>query len=158
MRNFITDRELLQRLLQSPDPFLQRLLGYGAFVGQRYPYLYVETPKSACTTTKVHLWNLEGLGPVPYESRPHERPPGDPRLSLLSVPVEKALDALTSPAIYRFCVWRDPVRRLASAYWEKIHEKADPGPEWPQWRALIVKSFGLRSEDEITLDIFARFV
>ncbi len=41
--------------------------------------------------------------------------------------LRRAVEALGSTSIYRFCVWRDPVRRLASAYWEKIHEKAGPG-------------------------------
>ncbi len=54
-------RDVARRLLQSPDPFVRRRLGHGAFVGERYPYLYIETPKSACTTTKGRLWELEGL-------------------------------------------------------------------------------------------------
>jgi hypothetical protein len=153
-----TTRDAVVQLLRSTDPFVRRRIGHGAFVGVRYPYLYVETPKSGCTTTKLHLWNLERLGPIPYESRPHERPPGDPRLSLLSVSEDRALDALQGHSIFRFCVWRDPVRRLASAFWEKIHLGTDPGAEWPQWRAHIVRAFGLASEKQITLDHFVQFV
>ena len=151
-------RDDLVQLLRSVDPYICRRLGHGAFVGERYPYLYVETPKSGCTTTKLHLWNLERLGPIPYESRPHERPPGDRRLSLLSVSEDRALDALSGGSIFRFCVWRDPVRRLASAYQEKIPLAADPGLEWPQWRAAIVRAFGLPSEKDISFEHFVRFV
>jgi len=60
--------------LRSSDPVVRRRLGYGAFVGVRHPYLYLETPKAACTTTKAHLWRLEDLGPL----RPSPTPPTPP--------------------------------------------------------------------------------
>ena len=152
------ERQTMLALLQSQDPFLRNRLGHGAFLGTRYPYLYIETPKSGCTTAKLQLWQLEGLGPLPYLSRVHERPAGDPRRSLYSVPPADAVEALSSASVYRFCIWRDPIRRLTSAYWEKIHEGTDPGPEWPQWRALIVRAFGLAGPEQISFEHFARFV
>jgi hypothetical protein len=143
--------------LRSQDPIMSGRLGYGAFVGIRYPYLYIETPKVACTTTKVHLWNLEGLGPLPYPNFVHTRPPDDRRLSLLTAGEARAVEAMCGPSVFRFCVWRDPVRRLASTYMAKIQLQRDPRPEWNQARAAIVRLFGLTAESDITFDHFARF-
>lgn len=147
--------EEILRLLDSRRPLLRRQLSYGSFVGVRYPYLYIETPKSACTTTKGHLWRLEGLGPLADPNDVHERPLDDPRPSLRTVPESHAAEAMRGTSVYRFCVWRDPVRRLASCYMAKIRLKRDPAREWDQYRRIIAKRFGLRSPDEITFEHFA---
>jgi hypothetical protein len=144
--------------LRSTDPVLRGRLGYGAFVGVRYPYLYLETPKAACTTTKAHLWRLEGLGPLPHPNSAHARPKEDPRPSLLTIGEARAVEALCGAYVFRFCVWREPVRRLASTYMAKIRLVRDPGVEWVYYRRVIADRFGLGSEKEITFDHFVRFV
>jgi hypothetical protein len=144
--------------LRSSSPFLQARLGYGAFVGVRYPYLYMETPKSACTTTKAHLWRLEGLGPLADPNSAHARGEDDPRPSLLTIDEAKAVEALAGSSVYRFCVWRDPVRRLASTFMAKIRLGRDPGEVWTRCRSMIMRRFGLGSEAEIGFDHFAEFV
>lgn len=145
-------------MVRSDDSFLRRRLGYGAFVGVRYPYLYLETPKAACTTTKAHLWHIERLGSLPNPNAAHGRPQGDPRSSLLTIDEARAIEALSAASVFRFCVWRDPVRRLVSTFMAKIRLKRDPGPEWAYCRRAIVRWAGLSSEEEITVDHFARFV
>jgi hypothetical protein len=147
----------IAELLRSDDPIIEHRLSYGAFVGMRYPYLYIETPKAACTTTKVHLWNLEGLGPLSDPNNAHFRRPDDPRPSLLSVDEARAIEAMCAKSIYRFCVWRDPVQRLASCYMAKIRLRRDPGIEWTLYRRRIARAFGLGLGDEITFEHFAKF-
>lgn len=149
--------DTLRELLRSDDIFVSYRLRHGAFVGARYPYLYVETPKAACTTTKHHLWRLEGLGEAPYMHRLHERPADDCRLSLTSLSEEAALAALAGRGRLRFIVWRDPVARLKSAYWDKIQLGRDPSPDWPRWRGAIRIAMGLADDTPIDFDTFARF-
>jgi hypothetical protein len=147
----------VQNLLRSGDPFVRDRLSYGSFIGQRYPYFYMETPKAACTATKVVLWRLEGLGPVPADlTGVHHRAPTDPRKAPLTE--EQALEALGGPSVFRFFVWRDPVDRLRSAYWDKICLGYDPSPEWGRWRGWIREAFGLQPDQEITFDHFANYV
>jgi hypothetical protein len=149
----------LQDLLRSEDPFYRMRLSYGAFIGRRYPYVFIETPKAACTTTKVVLWRLEGLGPVPPDlTMVHHRSPWDPRKSPLTVPEEEALKALGGASAPRFFVWRDPVERLRSAYWDKIRLGYDYSPEWEQWRVVIRNAFRMPADQEISFDRFAEFV
>jgi hypothetical protein len=149
----------LRDLLRSEDPFYQLRLGYGSFIGRRYPYFFIETPKAACTTTKVVLWRLEGLGPVPPDlTMVHHRSPWDPRKSPATVAEEAALEALAGSSVLRFFVWRDPVERLRSAYWDKIRLGHDHSPEWDQWRAAIRDAFSMQPDQEISFDRFAEFV
>ena len=150
--------ELVRALLRSENPFARQRLGYGGFLGRRYPYFYMETPKAACTATKVVLWRLENLGPLPRLDMVHERSPWDPRLSPLTVPEDSAVAALSGGSMFRFFIWRDPVDRLRSAWYDKIHLGRDPSPEWDRWRGEIRAAFGLKSEQPITFDHFAEFV
>jgi len=60
--------------------------------------------------------------------------------------------------VYRFCVWRDPVRRLASTFMAKIRLRRDPGPEWDLYRRAIAERFGLGQVEAIEFDHFVRFV
>src|SRR5258705_3311023 len=118
--------QVMIQALRSQDPVIHRRLGYGAFVGSRFRYLYLETPKAACTTTKVHLWHLERLGPLPYPNHVHKRPPEDQRRSLLTIGEDAAIDALFGPSVFRFFVWRDPGRRLVSVFTPKKKLAPDP--------------------------------
>jgi len=145
-------------LLRTKDPFQRLRLNYGSFIGRRYPYFYFETPKAACTTTKLLLWRLEGLGPtLPNAAMVHHRAPWDPRKTPLTVSEQRALEVLTSPSVLRFFVWRDPVDRLRSTYWDKIQLGRDYHSEWAQWRSNIRNAFQLAPEQEITFDHFAAF-
>ena len=147
-------------LLRTDNGFVRWRLGYGAFIGAKYPYFYMETPKAACTTTKALLWRLEGLGPRPCEAnRLHERPWWDRRRSPLTVPEEQAREALVGGSVFRFFVWRDPVARQLSAYNEKIrlgHYAA--GSPLAALVGRIRTAFDLRPEQEIGFDQFSEFV
>ena|SRR5579872_1165383 len=150
--------DALRELLRSEDVFVRRRLAYGGFIGRKYPYFYMETPKAACTATKAILWQVEDLGPVPRPDLLHVRLPTDPRPSPLSVSEDEALAALSGRSAFRFFVWRDPVDRLRSAFHDKIHLARDPGPEWDWWRSRICNAFGLRPDQAISFEQFAEFV
>jgi len=150
--------ERVRKLLRSEDPLIHHRLSYGGFIGRRYPYFYMETPKAACTTTKALLWRLEGLGPLPRLDKLHERPPGDPRPSPLSVPEDEAVAALQGGSTYRFFVWRDPVDRLRSAWYEKIHLRRDPAPQWDVWVDALRSELALKPDQDISFDLFVEYI
>ncbi|MCC7274556.1 MAG: sulfotransferase family 2 domain-containing protein [Alphaproteobacteria bacterium] len=149
---------VIARTLRSKRPtFMRMRLAYGMFISTRYRYLFVEIPKSGATTTKTLLWQIEGYGPEPRGSI-HDRPVGDPRPSPVTVSPEVAEAALFSSSHIRFCLWRDPVRRLASAYRDKLQLGRDASPAWDFWRRKIAAAHGISDSRDITFDRFAAFV
>lgn len=84
-----------------------------------FQYIYVETPKVACTTIKrvLQIAELNGvrerLGP-----NVHDR-----ALSPLLSPAHNRAafsEAMASPAFFRFCFVRNPYTRVLSAYLDKL--------------------------------------
>jgi hypothetical protein len=148
--------------LQSPlfkknADFVAHRLRYGTFYSLRYKYLYVETPKCACTKTKAILWEVEGLEKKePWPQIVHNRSEDDGRLSLSDLAETEAVHAITSSEVFRFCVRRDPVRRLVSAYLTKIADLVVM--ECESTRKLIRETYGLATNADITFDHFAEFV
>ncbi|MDH4393603.1 MAG: sulfotransferase family protein [Aquabacterium sp.] len=124
--------KIMQTMPGITSEFIQRhkrRLGYGSFVGDAKNYVYLETPKAACSTMKQLLMSLEG--------RPLSRGDGltvdrvmhlnqhDRKIhkfkSLTDLGMDGALNMLTSPDVVRFCVVRNPYARLVSAWSDKIH-------------------------------------
>lgn len=137
--------------------FLADRLRYGTFYSRRYKYLYVETPKCACTKTKTLLWELEGLEKKePWPQIVHNRSEDDGRLSLPDLTETEAIHAITSPEVFRFCVRRDPVRRLVSGYVTKIADLEVM--ECESTRELIRETYSLVTNADITFNHFAEFV
>lgn len=131
-------------------------LRVGSFVSPDLKYVYMDTPKCACTATKMHLWEFEGLPTrAPWPATVHERIEGDGRISLLDLPKKDAIFALTAPSVVRFYVYRKPEHRIASAYMNKI---ADLGLDaYANPRFAIQKKYNLDHPSKITLDQFAEF-
>ena len=148
-------REALERALHADThSFITARLRGGTFASARYPYLHVSAPKCACTKTKMMLWELEELGPFPADI--HDRPPGDQRLSALTVTRDRAMELLFGNSVFRFRVHRDPVRRLISAYVDKIVRG-----RWAAVRGALeafTRQFGWPPETTVSFDQFAEFV
>jgi hypothetical protein len=111
-------------------------LAFGSFVSPRHRYMYVETPKAACTSFKHLIAAIEGLSPdsgaLPYqrETRPdmliHQR-------RYLALPTLLDVDAETratildgSPDWFVFALVRNPFSRLVSFFENKIRQ-GEPG-------------------------------
>jgi hypothetical protein len=98
-------------------------LAYGSFVADSGNYVYLETPKAACSTMKALLMELAGrqlpkpgaltVERVMHFNMHHKRIHQFKSLSDLDP--EDALAMLVSPEVVRFCVVRNPYARLVSA-------------------------------------------
>lgn len=137
--------------------FLRHRLRYGTFVSFANQYLYVETPKNACTKSKVLLWDLEGLLSRPeWPGSVHERRRYDGRLSLLDLGYYGARHVMEDSAFFKFCFFRDPVDRLVSGYRDKIRRV--PHDDDAKMVATILEQFGLEKREDISFSQFADFV
>jgi GR25 family glycosyltransferase involved in LPS biosynthesis len=115
------------------EPALIHRLTYGSFLGQKFPFLYMESPKCACTTMKKLLVALEEKNfrykHVGFESSLemsiHDRSL-NPLANILSLTPDQTRHYLYSPDVVRFCIVRNPYIRLASAWADKIR-LSEPG-------------------------------
>lgn len=97
-------------------------LRYQMHISLRHRYLYVETPKTACTAIKLTLQRLELDDPHynPTLVWPRSRSP------LLNPEQVGPFEAfMARDDICKFCWTRDPYRRFLSAYFDKIHRPGD---------------------------------
>lgn len=85
---------------------------------REHRYIYVEVPKTGCSTIKLTLQRIERNDPAYAPPNMHSRPTS-PLLRPLSAPKEFLL-ARTSPDYFRFCFVRNPYTRILSAYLDKI--------------------------------------
>lgn len=105
-------------------------LGYGSYVSHRHRYLYVETPKAACTRLKMLIHELEALPPI----KPSLTGPVQTKYymyiharyafkmpSLASLPEEEAASVLAGDGYFRFCFVRNPYSRLVSVWRNKVY-------------------------------------
>ena len=102
---------------------------HSTYLSTRHKYLYVDTPKAACTTLKQLIADIEGIP----DSRFRESLALDSKISMLihdrllfnlpslsDVVPELAEEALQSQSFFRFCFVRNPFSRLFSAWQSKI--------------------------------------
>ncbi|HVV64796.1 MAG TPA: sulfotransferase family protein [Rhizomicrobium sp.] len=85
---------------------------------QKHRYIYVETPKVACSSIKLSLQRIELDDRAYVPSDIHKRAQS-PLLSVRARPL-RFLRALRSSAYFRFCFVRDPYARVLSAYLDKL--------------------------------------
>ncbi|NBB83196.1 MAG: sulfotransferase family 2 domain-containing protein [Alphaproteobacteria bacterium] len=118
----------------APPGYVLKRLTYASYVSQKYKYVFVETPKAACTTLKNLIHRLEDLPPI-------QIPSGLPQTkldmyihnrqkfllpSLVDLDKDAAREALFSDEYFRFCVVRNPYSRLFSAWLDKV-KLVEPG-------------------------------
>jgi Sulfotransferase family len=124
---------------------------YGTNVSLRYNYIYVETPKCACTAIKTALQRLELRDPDFSRENIddiHSRE-GSPLLNPKQVGSFRQL--ILSPAMFKFCFVRHPFTRLLSCYLDKIQRNR------PQ-KAGILRQLGLPDEKLDTPVTFEQFI
>ena len=104
-------------------------LAHSSYLSSTYKYLYIDTPKAACTTLKHLVAGVENLSDADFA----ESLALDLKLAMLihdrscfrlptlcNVPPETAGEALSSEKYFRFCFVRNPYSRLFSAWQSKI--------------------------------------
>lgn len=127
-------------------------LKYLSFVGSRWPFVYVATPKVACSTLKSVLYHLEGK--TPYEPVPgmpdvhHRFANGIGWLEDMAALQQMQQD----PARCFFAVVRNPYSRLVSAWDNKIWQQS---PKYREIQRKISTYLGLSPD---TPPDFAGFV
>lgn len=86
---------------------------------KKYRYIYVETPKVACTTIKRTLQNAEVEGdPSVFPIKVHERKNSPIPMVGDDLPGFKNL--LANPNTFTFCFVRNPFTRVLSCYLDKM--------------------------------------
>ena len=110
-----------------PLSYVRTRLRYASFVSKRHKYVYVETPKVACTTLKRLIHRVEDCPPIPFQFGPRES-----KLYMLvhprnNIPIpnvvqayEQAQSVMQGDEYFRFCFVRNPYMRLISAWYNKI--------------------------------------
>jgi Sulfotransferase family len=87
-------------------------------IGRRYPFLYFEVPKVACSSIKRTLQLLEATSEIGAPSNIHDK-----KNSPLIGPLSSGLtyeQLFTSSNLIRFAFVRNPYSRILSCYLEKI--------------------------------------
>lgn len=118
---------------------------YLSNISERFGYLYVETPKVACSTIKRTLQLLEVDGDEQQlHEDPHER-----QASPLKTPLAHAgdLDEVFHGDFFRFCFVRNPYSRILSSYLDKIVVN-----KWEMQRHR--PNLGLPAEGDVSFEEF----
>lgn len=93
---------------------------YSCNISLKYRYIYVETPKVACSTIKLTLQRAELENPsfLPSEFEDIHRRDLSPLLK--PTQIGSFNEALASGKFFRFCFVRNPFTRLLSGYLDKM--------------------------------------
>lgn len=105
-------------------PLSEKHLYAGSLISMQYKYLYIPTPKVACSTIKMALLKMELDQPdIEYFPLIHNLT-RSPFLNLSQIGDAEVF--INRPDIFRFCFVRNPYTRLLSAYLDKIGRHMPP--------------------------------
>jgi len=136
---------------QYRDKIPARQFDYSTNISLKYEYLYLETPKVACSTIKSCLQKME-LGDINFHREDFEAIHKREFSPLLKASQIGNLDNLISKSeIFKFCFVRNPYTRILSAYLDKI-VKCKPA------KANILKAMGHDSSNLNTSVNFKEFI
>ncbi len=136
-------------------------LDYGSFVSRQHKYMYVETPKAACTSWKRLIIDVEDAF-FDYEAPLHHRETRRDMLihqrrhvgmpTLLDVGASERDDVLSASGDwFVFAISRNPFSRITSVFENKVR-LGEPGYE------ALEARFGDRAKHASVRDAFAAFV
>lgn len=103
-------------------------LEYSSFILERQNVMYLDTPKTGCTSIKLALCRMEENFELPVTSDSFETAPelfvhdrqSMPLKSLMDLPTDVQYEVLFGDRWKRFCVVRNPFDRVFSAWFSKI--------------------------------------
>lgn len=128
-------------------------LNYATHLSLRYQYIFVETPKVACSSIKMALQRLE-LEMPDFERKNFEDlhvREFSPLLQLTQLPNFE--QHLKGSDFLKFCFVRNPYTRLLSCYLDKIIN-----PSIPKEKESLMKFMGLNADDIAYPISFSDFV
>lgn len=128
-------------------------LNYATHISLNHKYIFVETPKVACSTIKISLQRLE-LGLEKFERAHFEDVhvrDFSPLLHLTQLPNFE--EYLVSKDYFRFCFVRNPYNRLLSCYLDKI-----AGPEKYKERISLLDFMGLDANHQLSFREFVEAI
>lgn len=131
-------------------PYAESKVNYLTHCSKKYNYIYVETPKVACSTIKRVLQIIEDDAVRKTSAKKvHDR-----SVSPLCIPKDMGEDCGTlfgGDKYFRFAFVRNPFTRILSAYLDKLVEN-----EWERNRRL--PQLGLAKDTKITFIQFLEIV
>lgn len=130
-------------------------MSYASWVDMDKGYLFIETPKVACTTIKVALQQISGFALPEKVMQIHYRTPAEKFVANISNYLE-CLDDIASDKVFKFAFVRNPYTRLISAYQDKIVNSK--GDFWERYRTQIRVFNDLDSHQEIQFKHFINYV
>jgi hypothetical protein len=132
--------------MRSPSPFAPRIMVRGLLACRNYPIVYLNMPKSACTTCKNLLYRIDTGDDYPNPLGIH----GDVEFLLRSRGKDqKAFSAAVSNRKIAFTFVREPFSRCYSAFNEKIHFQSKHS--FRQERNIVAGAFGGDFESDVSL-------
>ncbi|MDD2724502.1 MAG: sulfotransferase family 2 domain-containing protein [Methylovulum sp.] len=160
-RHWLDPEKQQDHLYQYSFKEIEHRLFHGSYVGDKRDYVFLATPKAACSTMKWILVDLENRH-VPLRhfglqtsremiihARPHDIK------NLMQFSEDERLRLLNDGKVVRFCVVRNPYARIASAWSNKIRQKE---PELRNSWQRIAEYFGTDPEICPSFPQFARWV
>ena len=133
MKHMETDHHHLKKFMIDH----QSRLATASMVSDSGSFIYLETPKAACSTMKYILMELEGhqipearqltadiINGINVHHKAFHK-----FKSLTDLEFKNVVEYISSKKVYRFCVVRNPYARLVSAWTEKISQK-NPHYAW----------------------------
>jgi dermatan 4-sulfotransferase 1 len=124
---------------------------YGTHISLRYNYIFVETPKCACTAIKTALQRLELRDPKFDRENVEDIHVRESSPLLNPKQVGSFRKLIHSRDMFKFCFVRHPFTRLVSCYLDKIQRNR------PQ-KSQILRLLGLPEERLDTPVSFAQFI
>ena len=123
---------------------------YLTHVSQKHGFVYVETPKVACTTIKRALQIIENDGSTDgLVNNVHDRK-NSPLLNIFNAPYSVE-QIFKSPDLFRFCFVRDPFTRIVSAYLDKLVIN-----QWERNRRM--PALGFKPTAHVSLKVFLKTI
>jgi hypothetical protein len=123
-------QQFLEDVSQFCGPVPPENVNYSIHISLKDKYIYVETPKAACSTMKLSLISLE-LG---YDFPLEEQTSGYIHLRdwspLLTPKQVVSFTRLLALPFLKFCFVRNPFTRVLSAYLDKIRRKTLQKKKW----------------------------
>lgn len=120
-------RQMTEYLAVNQD--LSRRLEYSSFILEDYQVMYLDTPKTGCTSIKLAICRaLDTKFELPLSSKSSETNPemfvhdrqSIPVKSLMDLPPLVQREVLFGDTWKRFCVVRNPYDRIFSAWFSKV--------------------------------------
>jgi hypothetical protein len=128
---------------------------YATWLNVEKGFLYIETPKVACTKVKLTLQEISLLPLPENKENIHHRKNGD-FVGSIGDHIDDCDLLLENKELLKFCFVRHPTERLVSAFKDKIQRSR--GPFWERYRAKIRELMSLSDNSEIHFEHFVEWV